>query len=454
MGRLSLKVLHEMTQEQSQPTRQPSQRVTQRSALLALVMIAIRLLLASQHAPLVLDDSAGYAWNGSHTIRPYGISALFSLCGRPEVIVVVQTLVSTGCWLWLLFSLRRALSTFGHVSATVVGIVALLSLSWPVVMWDRTILSESLTLGLMAATVAAGLDLRAKAWDRRTQLVFLFLLVAGALVREITLVTFMLPIAAMLVLSHRQRFRGLVGLAVMGGTLSSISFIPASQPYFQPNLTMTSFRNLVIINCRVLPDPYLKARLERIGMPKGSDKASQTCGTASDDAMTRFATDFPFGQYVVAEATRPATFVRYVAPGIDRSTLNQLGAYGSFREPAPLVLISLAVWHWSSAIHTVFTALIGICAIVFWRKGSHPADDLPIANALPAVFISLALSLLGCAGAALAVLGSSRLESGRHAAPFLIASRMSLVVAAVLMASVANVRRRTWTRSVSSTERC
>jgi hypothetical protein len=411
-------------------------KLGQKKAFVALAMILIRLALATRTAPLVFDDSAGYRWNGFTTIRPYGISALFSLCGQPEVIVVVQTLLSTACWLWLFASLHRMLAFHqivtkdGWIAHLVVGAVMLVSLTSPIIMWDNTVLSESLTLGLMAATIAAALDLRVRRWDLRSQLVFLGVLVAGAMVREIALVTFMLPIAAASVLFHNpHRIRRIISLAAVGGFLSWVSFIPASQPYFQPGLTMTSFRNIVIIDCRVMQDPFLKRQLENFGMPRRPAPApSKICHHPSDAEMTQYAERFPFGRYVLVEASRPTNFVRYIKAGIDRSTFTQLSAYGAPPDAPPLGIASWLLWSWSAEFHVAITAVIGTALLLRWWKGRRLDNRMSLGLA----FTSLAVSALGAVCSFVAVLGSSVLEAGRHSAPFLIASRISLLVAGLL----------------------
>ncbi len=411
-------------------------RFGQKNAFIAgITFLLIRFAFAMRIAPRVFDDSAGYRWNGFTTIRPYGIAALFSWCGSPQVIVVVQTLLSTACWLWLFASLHRTLAKHGAIAHTVVASVAVVSLTAPIAMWDGAILSESLTLGLMAATVAAALDLHVRRWDRRSQLVFVFILVAGALVREIALVTFMLPIAAALVLTHRpHRIRRAVGLTVFGGLLSWASFIPAGQTYFQPGMTMTSFRNNVIIGCRILPDPFLKRRLEHLGMPfRPAVTRKQSCLDRSDVEMNRYALAFPFGKYVLVEASRPATLVRYVKTGIDQSAINQLRAYGPLEDVPPLNVVSTVIWDWSAELQTALSAIVaGSLLVASWqsRRRSHTQSAALVA------FTSLAISTLGVGGAFLAVVGSSSLEAGRHAAPFLIVSRLGLLVAGITTASL------------------
>ena len=95
-------------------------------------------------------------WSG---VRPAGVPLLYRLVGgTPEAIGWLQVLVSIFAWGVLAWAVRRAARTplAGLLSF---GVVLAFSLGLDILRWDRIVLSESLSLSLLALVLAAWLRL-------------------------------------------------------------------------------------------------------------------------------------------------------------------------------------------------------------------------------------------------------------------------------------------------------
>ncbi len=403
--------------------------------LWAAAFVLLRVALLFSTPPQVFDDSAGYAWDGRTTIRPYGISILFSLCQNPRAITIVQTLISIACWLWMMSLILRSMHATPRASAAVVGILGLASCTWPIAMWDRAVLSESLTFGLLALAVGAVLNLHTRKFDRRSMFTALAVLVAGALIREIALATFIFPlILGATLFAPSNRLKKFGTFACLGVALTWFSFIPANQRYLQDDITMTSFRNLVIIGCRILPDDDLRQRFDPTLVSPGG-RICPALELGRYPAMRKYAHEFSFGRYLFVEASRPYEFLRYSAPSLDNRSLIELRWYGLASDPAILAPASAVLWSWSASVHVILTgALFALTALLARHRGQQ---------GVLGPLLGLSGSCLAFGAAVLARLGGS-LEAGRHAAPFLVASRIGLCVCMLMVLPAVAAMVRHW----------
>lgn len=97
-------------------------------------------------------------------LRPPLVPALLRLTGgQPgNTFVAVNVLTASTAWAWLALECSRVMPT--RPRRWIIGLAVLaFSLTAPVMLWDRSILSESLALALLAAVVACGL------WAMRRQ---------------------------------------------------------------------------------------------------------------------------------------------------------------------------------------------------------------------------------------------------------------------------------------------
>lgn len=136
-------------------------------AAAAVFLYARAVVLVASHQPTVYYDSA--EWRDMSVDRSFEAVSLLGNASRPPLVplfyallpndgarVVAQALVSTAAWLMLAFAVRsvvrhRALQFAGFV------VVLLFGASSGVTNWDVAILSESITLSLAAAALAAWL---------------------------------------------------------------------------------------------------------------------------------------------------------------------------------------------------------------------------------------------------------------------------------------------------------
>ena len=113
--------------------------------LLAAAFSGYRLWQALTGMPLIWQDSAGYQqsslWSG---VRPPVAPLLWRVTGTPTSFVVVQTLIAIVAWCFLAWA--AAMVTRSVWPRLLTGAVVLAFAStMPVVLWDRSVLSESLS---------------------------------------------------------------------------------------------------------------------------------------------------------------------------------------------------------------------------------------------------------------------------------------------------------------------
>lgn len=88
--------------------------------------------------------------------KPFGYPLFLLLLGRDQSAVVwAQLAISIGCWSFLAWVVARRMPRPAAPFAA--GSILLLSSAWPVAQWDTLVLTESLTLSLLAALVALGI---------------------------------------------------------------------------------------------------------------------------------------------------------------------------------------------------------------------------------------------------------------------------------------------------------
>ncbi|HEX6418007.1 MAG TPA: hypothetical protein VFZ77_05910 [Acidimicrobiales bacterium] len=135
-------------------------------------------------ADFLATSRAGWAslglWAGQ---RPAGPALLLKAVGGDQTsYIAAQAAIAVACWAALAAAVAAAVADRRVRVAAVAAVVAF-SLTSPVTMWDRSVLSESLAVSLLALVVAAGLRLAAGATPRRVALL-LAALASWALVRD------------------------------------------------------------------------------------------------------------------------------------------------------------------------------------------------------------------------------------------------------------------------------
>jgi 4-amino-4-deoxy-L-arabinose transferase-like glycosyltransferase len=396
--------------------------VSRSSTAIAVAYLTTRLLLALSVDPKLFPDTYSYVLAGTKTVRPYGISALFDVLSAPAKIVVVQTLLGALATIWLAAELR-------NVSKLAAGLVLFLSLTKPFTLWDRTVLSETLSFGCIALLGACLLRWHHRGKRPLDALVVVLCTVVTALVREPVFLIFgvstlLLVAIESLRASRSKRTIGLVATSlVIIPVLATVALTPSTIRYdTQRKVSFDNFRTMNVIGQRILPDPYLRAKLEALGMPK-TEPADHVNRFAMDadwrlyaiPGMLEFADDFPTAGYLVAEGSRPTKFFRYAKSSLDTYVIEQTKGYedGSYSDKIIPLWIENALWNWSGSLHLVFLTIAVLWAWSVSNRG------IAIAAAAVGVLSSVGAVFAGTLDA---------MERQRHALPFVLVARVAIVV--------------------------
>jgi hypothetical protein len=280
-------------------TQLPAMPLTKRQRLVMLgLAISYLALELSSHlqvrAAAWLPDSIDYifpattyAWTEAglwtHT-KPWGAAALYKLTGSsPVAIDAAQTALSALAWLSLAWIFARSIRS-GWLGAVAFGLVLGFSLAPSVQMWNHVIQSESLSISLMAAILAAWIALLRR-WRWRTLFALLFLFAWWIGARE-TNVYLSLIVAGILVVVglffKRQRFYWAVGalLAWFCVFNMQISETPTLPRWLYP-LTNTILH-------RILPEEEFVQYFEARGMPVTPDLLALRGGYADSGGFAVF----------------------------------------------------------------------------------------------------------------------------------------------------------------------
>jgi hypothetical protein len=197
----------------------------------------------------LFPDSASYTtWGYGRPPVPF---LFYSLVGSNAATPIAQTVLSLVCWLAL------GWVALGAPGAAVAGVIAG---ALPVVLWNKTILSESLALSFGAAFLAASLAL-GRRWSlpRFLAWVACLLLYTGVRVENFFLVPPML--AVLLVWHHRHWLAiGAAGAATVAMFVAFSIVIDKQNHNWQIRMT-----NLVLT--RILPDETLRTEFMARGLP-------------------------------------------------------------------------------------------------------------------------------------------------------------------------------------------
>ena len=122
--------------------------------------------------PLIWQDTYGYKssafWAG---IRPPVAPALWFFTGSPRAYVVTQTMISVLAWCFLAWTVAMAVGR-GWRSVLAGAVVLAFASTMPIVLWDRSVLSESLSFSALATVFATAIWVaRRVTWPRVVALV-------------------------------------------------------------------------------------------------------------------------------------------------------------------------------------------------------------------------------------------------------------------------------------------
>ena len=198
----------------------------------------------------LFPDSASYtAWGYGRPPVPF---LFYSLVGNGRGVPIAHTLLSLSCWLAL-----------GWVALGLPGAIAagLLAGALPVVLWNKTVLSESLALssgaGFMAATLLLG-----RQWTRPRFALWAacLLLYTGVRVENFFLVP---PMIAALALWHRRHW-----LAIGAASAVAVAMFVAFSIVIDKQNRNWQIRMTNVVLTRILANPALAEEFFANGLPR------------------------------------------------------------------------------------------------------------------------------------------------------------------------------------------
>jgi len=197
----------------------------------------------------LFPDSASYTtWGYGRPPVPF---LFYSLVGSGAGAPVAQAVLSLVCWMalgWVALGLPGA------------AMAGFLAGALPVVLWNQTVLSESLALSLGAAFLAASLAL-GRRWSvpRLMLWVACLLLYTGVRVENFFLVP---PLLGALLLWHRRHWMALAAASLAAVALFVVFSVVIDKQNRNWQIRMTN-----IVLTRILPNPRLRNEFLGKGLP-------------------------------------------------------------------------------------------------------------------------------------------------------------------------------------------
>jgi len=203
-----------------------------------------------RHPIKVFPDSPSYVdWGYGRPPVPF---LFYALVGSERGAVIAQTVLSCAAW-----------GTLGWLALGLPGAVValLLAAALPVVLWNYTILSESLALSLGAALLAATLAL-GRRWSPARYAIWAFclLMYTGVRAENFFLVP---PLFAALLVWHRRHWRTLGAVGATAAALFVVFSVVLDKQNRNWQIRMTN-----IVLTRVLPDAPLAHQFHTAGLPR------------------------------------------------------------------------------------------------------------------------------------------------------------------------------------------
>jgi hypothetical protein len=209
--------------------------------------------------------------------KPLTAPLLWTLVGgSPPAIVLFQVLLASASWACLAVLVARAVQTTWLKFCAFAGTAAI-GLAWDVAHWDRYLISESISLSLLALVVACWLWLLEE-WRPLKLGVLLLVLFLWANVRDTNAYALVMLAAVTLTVAFvRRKERRYALLAVALGCIALIGLTSSMVS------NRWVFPYLDVVGKRILPDPEKTAYFERAGMPVTPALMSMSGKWASDD---------------------------------------------------------------------------------------------------------------------------------------------------------------------------
>jgi hypothetical protein len=222
---------------------------------------------------LIWQDSAGYQtsafWAG---IRPPVAPALWFFTGSPRAYVVTQTVIAVLAWCFLAWTVAMAV---GHGWRCVLAgaVVLAFASTMPVVLWDRSVLSESLSFSALAMVFATAIWVgRRVTWTRVVALV----VAAAALALTRDPLIWMVLGLGLGVVVYSVLYRLVLKVAVLGAALIVVSLV-ALVGQGEANRNLDNIDHVYFV--RIFPYPNRVQWFADHGMPDAARIREYAAGT-------------------------------------------------------------------------------------------------------------------------------------------------------------------------------
>lgn len=238
---------------------------------LFLLYVAVRIInLQAVQEPRVFPDTRVYTniatqsyrdlsfWVGG---RPWTVPLVYKLLRKDfPSIARVQLGLSIVCWMLLAVAVARAVKSPG-LKPLALGIVLLFSLSTEVILWDAVVLSDSISISLMALLIAGGLWLL-EGWNGFKVAALAAVAFGWAFARD-TNAWILLMIAGALFIAAAARLIQARYLVLAGAF--AVIFIMNDLSANYAKRWHIAFMN--VVGMRILPSPERTAYFAERGMP-------------------------------------------------------------------------------------------------------------------------------------------------------------------------------------------
>lgn len=230
---------------------------------------------------LVWQDTQGYQesalWAG---VRPPVAPILWDLTGTPRSYVVVQTLVGIAAWCFLAWTVAMLAKT-GWPRLVAGAVVLAFASTTPIILWDRSVLSESLAFSLLALLFATAIRVTQRVtWPRVAALVAAS---AGfALVRD-SLVWMVVGLAVAIAAYAIVRNAGRKAVALGFLLLAVSGFAIVGQAAAHRNTTNVEH----VLFARIFPFPERVKWFADHGMPNQAEVLSYAAATKTERGQPR-----------------------------------------------------------------------------------------------------------------------------------------------------------------------
>jgi len=236
--------------------------------IVAILVTAVAVGWPVPQSPRIYPDSAGYIGMSSERMPAY--SLLASMLRPTYALVCVQFALSLAAWSWL-----------GHTVGRVAGVLlgACFAVSVPIYAWNLLVLSESLSLSLLAASLASTILLyRRWSWARFAALCVFVVLFSLTRSANVFLVPFL--VVPFVVTNKRALLR-----------VSLVALVLLATVYLFGRTVGGSLRAVSLANVytgRILADPDRRVFFVERGMPLKTEMEPYIGKTSRENAQALF----------------------------------------------------------------------------------------------------------------------------------------------------------------------